>query len=170
MTTIAFKDGVMASESCQSHVYIDPVVCKKIYVVSGDVIGLAGNLVDFPKFLSWYQDERKSHTDLEGSEHSIGSLEALVWSNGKLYCYDESCIAVRMGNIAAIGSGSPFAMAAILAGSSAEEAVAVACQMDPFSNGDIYSIDVHKAKEGRAKRPRKYYGPKTARRTTKKKA
>lgn len=155
MTTVAFKDGIMASESCQSHAYIDPVECRKIYVVNGDVIGLAGNLTDFQKFLKWYKDERSNHEDIEGSSHQIESLEALVYSNGKLYCYDESCIAIRMGEIGAVGSGSSFAVAAMLAGASVEKAVDVACQLDPFSNGPIYTIDVKKAQNGNAKRPRK---------------
>lgn len=168
MTTIAFKDGVMASESCQSHNYIDQVVCRKIYVVKGDTIGLAGRLTDFPKFLKWYREERDGFDDISGSSLDIEEIQALVYSNGKLYEYDDSCIAIPMsGSIAAIGSGSGYAMAALIAGASAEEAVNIACKLDPLSRPPVYSINAEDVSKGKAKRPKKYNG--TSRTDSKKK-
>ena len=168
MTTIAFKDGIMAAESCQTHSYIDQVLCKKIFVVGNDLIGLAGTLTDFPKFLNWYEISRKEDEKNPRSiKIEIEDIHALVWRKGKLYFYDEQCIAIPMvGTTAAIGSGSAYAMGAMLSNSSAAEAVKIACKLDPCSNPPIYTLSIADIKEGRVK-PVKYSGTKRA--TTKKK-
>ena len=167
MTTIAFKDGIMACESCQSHTYIDQVECKKIFVVNGDVLGLAGALVDFPRFITWYKEERVNMSNVTPPQHHIESIEALVYSKGKLYHFDEDCIAIPMGSIAGIGSGGGYAVAAMLAGADAGEAVKIACKLDMYSNGTVYHIDCN----ANAKKPRKYSGPKreTQKKTVKRK-
>ena len=168
MTTITFKDGVMAADSQQTHVYIDQVECRKLYVINGDLIGLAGNLTDFPKFINWYMNERKNINDLSIPNRAIDELQALVFSKNKLYFYDHECIAVPMtGKIASIGSGSPYAMGAMMAGSTAQEAIVVSSKLDPNTNAPIYSIDIKDVKNGHI-RPVKYNGSKTTTRKKKK--
>jgi ATP-dependent protease HslVU (ClpYQ) peptidase subunit len=154
MTTVTFKDGIMAADSRQSHTYIDQVEAKKIYIVNGDVIGLAGSLADFPKFLKWYKQEKNNIGDIIESKHEITNIEALVHHKGKLYHFDENCIAIPMGNIAAIGSGGEAAMGAMLAGVSAPEAVKIACQLDMYSSEPIKYVEV----ENPVKRLKVYRG------------
>lgn len=128
MTTVATDGKTIASDSLQQGVHIDQVVCKKIHRVKGAVVGLAGDVQDGKKFLSWLRGGDKA--DLSNN------FEALVVDGGVAYHYTDH-IPVNAGLPAAIGSGAGYAMAAMLAGCSPREAVKIAIKLDIGSRGPV---------------------------------
>lgn len=148
MTTIAFKDGVMAADSMQSGDFIDPVECKKILkikvynnVIPTDVlVGCAGQVSALSAFIAWYKECKKPEKWPAGFEEGFS---ALVYHNSELLYYGGSYgYGIDVGKFSAIGTGSEIAMGAMMAGASAVEAVEIACDLDtgsrkPVSWGEI---------------------------------
>jgi len=136
MTTITFKDKVMASDSHIVGAYIDQLSADKIYQCGNFLIGCAGAVSDIKKFIS-YIDNGWREIDLP--KEAVDTFEALAYdmSDGQLWYYDGSYTGVETGEISAIGSGQGFAMGAMLAGADASEAVAIASELDPYTGGEI---------------------------------
>lgn len=135
MTTVALKDGQMACDSMQCGAYIDRINCSKIREIGvGTFVGFAGDLVQCYKFLDWVEQGM----DADEYPEDLDDVEAIiVGSSGAAKYYDESPIGIPVGKTCAIGSGSAFAMGAMLAGKSAYDAVNIACELDPLSRGPI---------------------------------
>lgn len=140
MTTIAYKDGVIAYDSRQTaaEIIVDDTIDKHYFVnnahffVTGDTSVLAlDNLFN---------------ADYGGT--FVSDTEALVVRNNKLYlrifhknkCYDYLLDRTRCY---AIGSGGAFALAAMDMGVGAVKAVMQAMLRDPFTGGKVrvFNID-----------------------------
>lgn len=139
MTTIAFDGKTMACDTrvvCGSNCYNTDT---KIYENDTYVIGVAGDagvgamLIDFPGIL------RAQHYDFD--------FEAmvLVKDTEKVYkvafykswdCALSSVIPIA-DSFAAVGSGSPYALAAMYLGNTATHAITVAAQFDTNTSGKI---------------------------------
>lgn len=139
MTTIAFDGKTMACDTrvvCGSNCYNTDT---KIYENDAYVIGVAGDagvgimLIEGPDIL------QPRHYDFD--------FEALVYvkATGKVYkvafykswnCELSSVIPVA-DSFAAVGSGSPYALAAMYLGNTATHAVTVAAQFDTNTGGKI---------------------------------
>lgn len=133
MTTIAVKDGVIASDSLVRH----DVTYKgrKLFRTKRGIIGIAGALGEGEKFVEWYNDRRKRVPAFESSDE----FSALVLTpSGKVELWDASVRGEEiMTGCLAIGSGAAYAMGAMMAGASAPEAVKIACELDPDTEGPI---------------------------------
>lgn len=133
MTTVAVKDGVIAADSLVKH----DVTYKgrKLFRTKRGVIGVAGALGEGEKFVEWYNDRRKKKPEYESSDE----FSALVLRpDGLVELWDASMRGeVIDSGCLAIGSGAEYAMGAMLAGASAADAVAIACIMDPNTEGPI---------------------------------
>lgn len=142
MTTIAYKDGIIAydSRSTDSHGIIwDDDENKRITV--GEVeFFLCGTVADFPKFIDGYLNDNPL-------SHSI-EVCGFIYQNGKLYCSSVKQVdgdtnwyiwreEIRLGNAVAYGSGEQFAMAYMDMGFTAAEAVQGAMKRDTATGGKI---------------------------------
>jgi len=136
MTTICFKEDVMASDSHIVGAYIDQLSADKIYQIDNVLIGCAGAVSDIKKFISYITNGWR---EIDMPKKTVDTFEALVYdmSDSQLWYYDGSYTGVETGLISAIGSGQGFAMGAMLAGADASEAVAIASELDPYTGGDI---------------------------------
>ena len=136
MTTIACDGKSMASDSQQTGVYIDIVVAQKIFIVNGHVIGAAGEASSGLAFVDWFRNG--CNDDDYPRQCDDNSFEALVVRDGeKIKYYSSSRYGVDVGTVAAIGSGSKFAMGAMLAGADPQKAVEIACKLDPNSSEPV---------------------------------
>lgn len=149
MTTVAYKDGVMASDSQLtdgSDYYLS--TCEKIIKLeSGGVLGWAGEddgrLIRALLDEVYFGDEIPSSKKL--SELEMEFVGLLVLPDGSLWyiAVDEilgkyKAQVIKMErNFAAIGSGERFALGAMLAGCSARKAVAYSCELDIYSSTPI---------------------------------
>lgn len=151
MTTIAVSlpDGVMVSDSkvTLEHKGIDyPAV--KIIKKAGMLIGAAGHSGDCTRFMKWaaskFQDKEPKWAEEEGNEDSIIGIVlkddgVYVWSQG-----DPEPEKVEADRFA-VGSGGKAARAAMLMGATPEQAVEIACKVDPYS---ALPLQVLKLKNG----------------------
>ncbi|MCK1543278.1 hypothetical protein IVB12_15285 [Bradyrhizobium sp. 179] len=151
MTTIAFKDGIMASDSCISGSgFFAASVPKVLRTSAGALIGWSGEAdnravlalldkVKNPKSLPTKQEIAACQTEFD-----------LLIAFGPNQVYNVTCDEdngrytgyVTLANLgfAATGSGWALATGAMLAGKSARDAVMIACKVDRFSKLPVHAL------------------------------
>lgn len=155
MTTIAYKDSIMAAEGRMS---LGDCIIKedtiKVYSVNGHLCGVCGRARAISTFVGWLQRMTDYHivsrevgdlVDLVPPqlEDDDGYSAMVVCPDGQVLMY-EGNTPIDMGvNVPmSIGSGSVYALAAMDAGASAEEAVKIAMKRDVFSGGTITTVQL----------------------------
>ncbi len=151
MTTIVYRDGVMASDSLAS--YGDTAftnVTKLFRLNKGGVIGISGN-VDFRTLLELCcdidnGDDLPSVEELSKINHRFTALLRL---KDGLFCVETGDELKKCGVIPlppkvfmATGSGEEFALGALDMGADAKTAARVACKFDLFSAPPIQTMKV----------------------------
>ena len=149
MTTIAYRDGIIAADSQQSW-DSHKTKCEKLFrATDGSVIGTSGDTFSSMMFVDWYNNKRRTKPDLTLIDIEEDFLCIILKKDG-LWTVNKFFHMVKDRNeqdMLAIGSGAAAAMAAMLMGASAEKAVEIACKVDLYTGGDI--------KVMKYKRPRK---------------
>ena len=160
MTTIAVKDGIMVGDgrcSLGSTVIKDDMV--KVFWINNHLMGGAGRARSISTFAQWLQ----KHTDYTIVNQEVGDLvdlippvlqddeefTALVLTPDKQVLMYDGNVALNLGHDvpASIGSGSVFAIAAMDAGASAEDAVKIAMKRDVYSGGEITVVQLEEEPE-----------------------
>jgi 20S proteasome alpha/beta subunit len=142
MTTIAYKDGIIATDSRQTRsgaVVTDN--CLKCEVVDGVVFFLSGAVCDEKALIAAYFGT-KSEVPVETSGFVVDKGKLMMVGHS-----DETGIwklDLDPENPDAIGSGSAYALAAMDMGASAEDAVKVAIKRDIYSGGMVKTYEVAK--------------------------
>lgn len=149
MTTIAYRDGVIAADSRVTvHTEAGGTrkhLCTKLYrkkVTEGRktfdvVIGTAGESFSALVFVDWYGTGKPMPDSLRelGGDFTCLILRPDGLYEADVYCRPEKIIE----DFYAIGSGSKEAMTAMRCGKSAVEAVRLAAMSDPYTGGRIVS-------------------------------
>lgn len=154
MTTIAFKDGIMASDSCWTDVngWHGTSLTKVVRTSVGALLGGAGG-VDaraMEKLLDKVKTFSQMPTVQELADTKTEYHGVIAFPNGdvaQIFCeYDKDSNAwsggtwrVNRGGTS-VGSGSGVALGAMDAGKSAREAVEIACRRDPNSKGPVHVV------------------------------
>ena len=138
MTTIAYKDGVIAYDSRQTR--NDRIVsdnAKKCQVVSGVSFFLSGAVCDEKALIAAYFGT-PSPVPVECSGYVVddGNL-MMVGHDDKTGIWKQE---LELSNPDAIGSGAPYALAAMDMGASAEGAVRAAMKRDIYTGGMIRTV------------------------------
>jgi len=137
MTTIAFKEGIIAADT---RVVIGTISLygRKIQKLDQYVFAIAGKLPDEAIFIDYYKGERKR------VPRKFSSLEAfkveenqVYWCNNDLYWQP-----IPAKGFYALGSGWQIAMAGMHMGLSAKDAVLLAGDLDINTNKlvDTYNV------------------------------
>ncbi len=130
VTTVSFNNDVK--------VYLAP----KLYEKNGAIIGACGTNDAIEAFVKWYGSKKAR------PKFKIGEFEGLVLTAEGLYYFDETCARDRVLNPwFSVGSGSHAALGALHMGASLEEAVRVACKVDPASGEPIQVLTLKKPDE-----------------------
>lgn len=138
MTTIAFRDGVLAADSQASDDTVKVSVRKVVRLRKGDVAGGAGDLSTVALALSWLAAGRVNDPPpLEGAE-------ILFTDGGELFLADGGWPGIPVKGFAAVGSGAQGAMVAMHLGMSAEDAVVAVSHVDPGTGGPIEVLPVER--------------------------
>lgn len=157
MTTIAYKSGIMACDSCWTDCYglASTSLTKIVRLRSGALIGEAGDL-DTREMLALLQDVKK-FSDIpyanKLAEMKIDYAALLVLPNNEVYMISiENDQAVEetykaavwrvTKNGTAVGSGGQIAIGAMRAGRDAREAVGIACNEDPNSKSPVHVVSL----------------------------
>jgi ATP-dependent protease HslVU (ClpYQ) peptidase subunit len=165
MTTIAYKDGIMACDSkCTDDYGAFLTRTHKIYrLANGALLGTAGDADarELMELLGKSTVKRlPSRKELADTKCRFDGI--MAFQNGRvfgvtIYQNDMGSETEWAGQIveieermAAVGSGYQFALGAMSAGRSAAEAVTVACRYDSYSQGPVKEVAV-KVKASRKK-------------------
>lgn len=153
MTTIAYKDGVLAGDSLWSDERGDvTTLANKVFKLQNGILyGGAGDdddrallkllgKVKRPKDFPPISELRKLRQDLSG---------LVVFPDGRVFTIDVSAekdgyssVCEIVEKVAAIGRGSIHALSAMAHGKSAIEAVEFACTMNVFSRPPITHVEL----------------------------
>lgn len=138
MTTIAYKDGELAADSRITAG--DTIITdgrKKVHRLrDGSIVAWAGSLQDAMRLLT---SMRKGHV-----APKLDEIEALhVHTDGSVWEYEGHVwVKQQVNEHCAVGSGTPYALAAMDAGASAREAVKIAVKRDINSGGRVQSLSL----------------------------
>ncbi|NWB08943.1 proteasome subunit beta [Pseudomonas sp. D5002] len=141
MTTIAYKDGVIAYDSRQTRggvIVTDDA--EKSELVNGVRFFLAGAVCDMPALIAAYFGT-PSPVAVECSGYVLDSGRLiLVGHDDKTGIWKQD---LDLSNPDAIGCGSAYALAAMDMGTSAEGAVRVAMKRDIYTGGTIRTVIIN---------------------------
>lgn len=141
MTTIAYKDGLLASDSRRTRGnHIVPGTLAKIARVGACLCGGAGYTTHLLKVFE------ALGADEDMPEWGDGESEAiLVEADGSVWTYEGDGVWIPFdGEFIAIGSGSEYAYGAMAAGADAREAVKIAKRFDSMSGGPVRVLRLRK--------------------------
>ncbi len=148
MTTIAYRDGVLAADSQTTRGNLS--VNGAIKLIKSDTIlaGICGDAHDMGKFGKWliavsekcdnvedFHLHNSPLADDADTEALIADVHGNAWymhASGSVFKYNE--------DHAASGSGEYFALGALHMGATAVEAVEAAVALDLYTGGEVTSI------------------------------
>jgi ATP-dependent protease HslVU (ClpYQ) peptidase subunit len=141
MTTIAYRDGVLAVDgrATRDNIVVEHRAKKVVRLESGDVIAFAGSLSKFEPFVEWYQDRSKERPNLGNAEG--GTATAIVMTSDRILEFCAGGVSEIVEPYCAWGSGTPAAMAAMVMGADARQAVLIASQVDIWTGGEIVAME-----------------------------
>jgi 20S proteasome alpha/beta subunit len=134
MTTIAYRDGIMAADtrSCMGD-WIGRENVQKIHrLPNGEVAGITGDLLKGFNFVKWLQGSVDQRPDLGDTTRVI-----VLHFDSSLTIYESIGEYNSSPDFSAWGSGMPPALAALYCGKTAAEAVGIAALIDPWTGGDL---------------------------------
>lgn len=146
MTTIAFKDSVMASDSRYSETSVGitrgPKIFRKNIAKPGKpakdvLIGIAGDVFAAMLFVDWYgTNDADLHKTL--TEMTDDGFFVMIWDGKKLLEANRYCRPCEIAEpYYAIGSGGVHAITAMDCGRTAIQAVQMAAKRDSATGGRI---------------------------------
>lgn len=139
MTTIAYRDGVMAADSRaysgDKHPIGNKVKVRRLE--NGTLIGCSTTVVGGgERVLDWYEGGMDSEEEVPESFQLV-----VVKPNGEIYIGTGSTYlsGPLEAEFIAIGSGEQYAHGALMAGADAVDAVGIACRCDAWTDFPIYA-------------------------------
>lgn len=147
MTTIAYRDGWLVSESRSStNTYIDSDRTKKIFKLpKGAYMAMSGNWVPGLRLFELTKQIIASGRGELPNVKFPKCMAIVAFKNGMAALYEDGMwfdLDKWKYPYAAIGTGTLFALAAMDAGATAEEAVRIAVRRDLYSGGRIQKVKV----------------------------
>lgn len=139
MTTIAYRDGVLAGDTRvtddSGHVWTDK--CKKVFrIKDGSLVGVSGDMEPGELLLDAL---RAGVTEFKlPADSDINAIRVLA--DGRLFISEGEAWTLWPEPYAAIGSGKRCALTALRMGYSAREAVRQGIAGDSYSGGRIISV------------------------------
>jgi hypothetical protein len=137
MTTVAYRDGVLAADTL--------VVCGNVrtgYISKilktrrGGLVGISGNLEGAAQFLTWVRSGRRGKPPATDDESGCRGI--VVEPDGSVLFWDGGpALFPKRGAYFALGSGRDVALGALAMGATADAAVRAAMQIDIYTGGDV---------------------------------
>lgn len=141
MTTIVYRDGVMASDSqAQRAGWVLPGASQKIWRrPDGALLGLTGDYAEGLRLVRWCLEEEDPETQPTADSAVLRALpdgSVVIFEGGGR---DD----LGRPDFAVVGSGLPVALGALQMGAGAIRAVETACLHDPYSGGEVRWLRHH---------------------------
>lgn len=161
MTTIAIRDGIICADSRTTIATEEGGArvfrCEKLYrcfegTSKEAILATAGESFSSLVFVDWYKTETRPIETVERLVNGEADFTVLALTREGLYEYDKWGRGEKiLDKFYAVGSGAKAALGALHMGASAEQAVRIACKIDPYSAPPIVSMTL----SGPARIPRK---------------
>ena len=143
MTTIVYKDGVLAGDTLISegdHFYGHR---SKIFDLELWIVGIAGASMLYDEFLKFVMGHEFNKEAFKAADLQFKAI-VIDKHTKKVSCYEKELI--EDGDIKtdfiAFGSGAAIAKGALLMGATAKQAVECAAKLDHYTGGEIQEIKV----------------------------
>lgn len=139
MTTIAFKNGIVAADTGMTTggSQISNMV-KIVQNDSGDVLGGCGDASLIYAFQRWFLGgEKEQRPEVRKDGDRDNGTAVIFRATGEILQYDSYGYHAFSAPFYAIGSGRCEALGAMCVGATAEEAVRAAIQLDDSTFGDV---------------------------------
>lgn len=138
MTTIAYRDGVLAADQAATRgtVIISGVI-KAARASNGDLIAAAGDAGYNGAFLRWAEAGCAGDPPKANKEDNGWDTGLIFKADGTLILHEPSGWFTMRPAYYAIGSGKDIALGVMFAGGSAEQAVLAAIEHDFYTRGPI---------------------------------
>lgn len=150
-TIIATRNKILSDGKVTVGDRIDSLKCKKIRNIEGYLVGGAGRYSSILTFFSWFEQNLRcqaaqesmpgliiqSDPDREDEEF----IALVVHPDGKIYIHEgnnPTRAFELQEDYHAVGSGADYALAALDAGATPEQAMEVAKARDVFSGGETF--------------------------------
>ncbi len=130
MTVIATDGKVMAADSLTTFGHErGRMAAKKLRAKDGRIFGVAGisGLID--DLVDWYVKTPRDPKEAPKAEGETWSMLVMESDGRMFHVHSSQCRPVEVAAPFAIGSGSEFALGAMLAGASPARAVEIACEL-----------------------------------------
>lgn len=137
MTTIAYKDGVLASDSLSCWGNSRDGAVTKIRKRGPYLAAISGVLGPGQKFLDWFSAGMNGDPPERPQDDNIHALGFIFMPDGMLLTLTRYGWERSKSEHCAAGSGAEFATGAMSMGATAAEAVAVAMKHDTHTGGEI---------------------------------
>jgi len=146
MTTIAYRAGILAGDSRAYSGDKHPIGNKtKVFRLRGGrLVGVSSSVVGAPSnFLAWLNslpDDAALERAVADQEHLVQALvvepdgSAFYWNDGRAFTGPVKA------DFYAIGSGQQSAYMAMKLGKSAEDAIRLTIEVDPWTGGEVRSV------------------------------
>lgn len=143
MSTIAYRDGVMAADTA---ICVGGSLCGGFVKVAtgpnGDLAGAAGDATYAHAFLRWFEaGEAGEPPPARETDRNID--RAIIVRKEKpntVLVYEPGGVYMAKASMFAIGSGRSEALGAMLAGANAVRAIHIAIALDPHTGGDVVAV------------------------------
>ena len=145
MTTIVYKDGVLAADSLVTDRGCRMGSAKKIISSRFGLAGAVGHLGLMQAFLNWAATGRPADGRPVPDKTDDNDFEGLIITPaGQVLWYGGDMVAVDMtqSEYVCLGSGFRVAMGALEMGATAEQAVRVAAKVDTSTGGPIHVLEL----------------------------
>jgi len=140
MTTIATDGRSMAGDgqiADQFDTVLDTARAKVHRLSNGSVVGGAGNSFDLLSWRNWLEAGKQG--DCPISDERFAGL--ILSTDGVILWVDHKGREIEVPGPCAIGSGQDFAIGAMEAGATPEEAVRIACKRDSGTGGAVIALE-----------------------------
>lgn len=134
MTTIAYRDGVLAADTLSTCNGMIETEVVKIWDHKGYLGGAAGSHALCNRFRSWFVGGMDGESPFHGGDDGNGLVAV---PDGKIIVWGKHGSWTVNRAFYALGSGEQIAMGAMAAGASAQEAVKIAATMDTITGSKI---------------------------------
>jgi ATP-dependent protease HslVU (ClpYQ) peptidase subunit len=143
MTTIAFRDGIMVSDSQETSGGLK-FNCRKLFrkkdlVGNKVILGTAGGSFTGMIYVDLFGTNKPRPTTIEYM-YEDEDFHIIIWDGKKLFEVNWMWRPIEVPPIHkffAVGSGAAVALGAMHMGASAREAVAIACRVDAYTGGRL---------------------------------
>lgn len=139
MTTITYRDGMMAADTTTFFRGIAVGTSHKIELIEGYLVGCAGDASSGKLFKSWFVDRFLRDVPEKAAFAHDSEINALtIAPDGRVTCWDIQLEPIRLkAQFHAIGSGADVALGAMAMGANARQAVEIAMRFDAHTRGKI---------------------------------